>query len=87
LKSLDQLLQYPVISGQSSGRRLLELVIVPQQKQPVGVNPRTDGGLLQVVMEYMDGGSITNLLQAHQSKKLELSEAQMAGYAARNPDP
>ena len=40
-------------------------------------------------MEYMDGGSITNLLQAYQTKKLELSEAQMAGYAAQilTPDP
>ncbi|KAJ1473706.1 kinase-like domain-containing protein, partial [Baffinella frigidus] len=35
---------------------------------------------LWVVMEYMDGGSITNLLQAYQTKKLELSEAEMAGF-------
>eukprot|EP00291_Cryptomonas_curvata_P030973 CAMPEP_0172211932 /NCGR_PEP_ID=MMETSP1050-20130122/36690_1 /TAXON_ID=233186 /ORGANISM="Cryptomonas curvata, Strain CCAP979/52" /LENGTH=515 /DNA_ID=CAMNT_0012892465 /DNA_START=75 /DNA_END=1619 /DNA_ORIENTATION=+ len=34
---------------------------------------------LWVVMEYMDAGSLTNLLQAYQQRRAELTEAEMAG--------
>ncbi|KAJ1470415.1 serine/threonine-protein kinase ste20 [Baffinella frigidus] len=35
---------------------------------------------LWVVMELMDGGSLTNILQAFQKKKVEMTEAQIAGF-------
>eukprot|EP00960_Hanusia_phi_P050077 759980-Hanusia_phi.AAC.3 len=33
---------------------------------------------LWVVMEYMDGGSLTNLLQAFSQSKVQLSESEIA---------